>query len=370
MVRRFKFNGRSRTVAGIAASLYSSFKSKKRAQNKSYPGKSSSSSYKKKNVYSRKSRSRTTTRSKKARTVLPTISGISHSFHTTRSRARVTSNILKLPRGTYRKIATGGSSSGYTSQGVTAFSNMAQTDLNVFEGLTKYNSGITVGGVSAICNNYYISYCKTTTTITNQSLDSCKVYIYDLIGKVSVLNGGTYYKADDAWADGVTEQQGANSNTELFPGSTPTHYKLFNHNFWISRVTPVELAAGTSHEHCWYRKINKVYSNDQIANFSYWRGLHQSTMIVHYGLPHDNTTLESVVGTVSLTPVKIVYATSFEISGAQVSNTFNQEGQINGLTNNPTHLYGLSKSQETEDFTVSASAAAAVTKNIIGGLGV
>lgn len=366
MVRRFKFGGRQRTVAGIAASLYSSFKSKKRAQNKSYPGKSPASSYRKSTKTRRKSGSYTTTQKKKKKIIFTGAAGFSKSSRFTRTTGRVTKDILKQPQTKYKVIATGGNVAGNASQGVFSFRFGAQPDTALLFNNAAVDTGQAVNTTS-FTKHLYIGSIMIKTLFTNQCLDTCKLRIYDLVCKQSQVLG-SYVTPEQQWANGVGAQQGPNTNSQFFPGDTPSQYKTFNQYWWIVGYQDVVMQPGSNHEHIWIKKVNKVYDYQNIQLNTAQRGLTMATMFVHHGMPHDDTTANSVGSKIAFSAPKIIFASSLQLSGCIVSNSSSQEYQVNGLSATATHLYGVKFSEETQDY-LTAAGTTVVTKNIIAGLG-
>lgn len=372
MGRRFKFQGASRSAAGIGASLYAAWKSKKGNPG---PGKSGRTTYKHKKKPNYKSKKRvgysstSTSYSKKTKIVKNPGLGLTNSFHYSGSTGRVDRYIMKLPQTKFKSIQVGANASGFASQGILSASIWGSSnDIQSLFNNAAVDSG-TVQASTSLTKKLYIGRFQHNALITNSSLDTAKVWIYDLICREDQPFALGFTNPEAHWALGVVAQEGPNTNSQFFPGDRPTQYKIFNQYWYVSKCTIVELGGGLTHNHVWKGKINKVYDYSKIKTQYATRGLTRVIMVVHHGMPHDSKTDETT-GSVSLSELKLVWAITNESSGTLVSTQGAQEYQINNLTANPTHVYGVVKSEETIDFAVAMPSGAAVAKNILQGLGV
>lgn len=128
--------------------------------------------------------------------------------------------------------------------------------------------------------------------MSNMSLGSCEVEIYDLISKVSTAS---VLLPNSQWTAGlVDEDVSALSPTINQYGSVPTSSKAFNLTWKIVKRTKVELGPGRSHEHLFTQKPNIIMDSEYLRQFNQIKGITSAMMIVQKGLIGD-----SVVGTTS-----------------------------------------------------------------------
>lgn len=190
---------------------------------------------------------------------------------------------------------------------------------------------------------------KCDSTITNQSVDTIQMLLIDVIAK---NNQTAAFNPATSWESAVTEMAGVESSVNSFnyPGNVPWRYPHFNQNFWIKKIKRITLAPGGYHNHIVQRTFNKIYDNSLFEDFSSIRGVTTCTMVVFQGMPHDSSTTYNAIGNIALTPVKIVWNSTWTIKARPASVTSQQEWQNTTLPSTITNLYGIGPSQNLWNF--------------------
>lgn len=257
--------------------------------------------------------------------------GISHSF-VSYGRGKYRKGLKAItPPMTVEGLATGGvTTAGAT--GVQAIGYLAAT-YNTTEITANLNYGLNYLNASASTTSspsyqtgqrsfkMGLDYAQYKSWFTNQEGQSLTLLIFDCVSKRD--GPSSSYDPTTLWQTGLTSEvdgTGATNQTSA-PGSMPTTSKTFNDYWKIAGLTKVELGPGRSHEHIFRHKLNRVFDTEILASIAnYVKGISCASFVVAYGVPTDSSAT-SAVGTVSLSPVKLIWVTQFRHVSRALSST-------------------------------------------------
>lgn len=244
---------------------------------------------------------------------------------------------------TYETIATVGLAGGeqqQSSQDVTymydqtTLETLYQACLNTNSRYT--NSTLNTSGNASI--KLYAESLISNLELSNQSVAACTLDIYDCVAKVS-SNNATFYGPTLCWNRGILEEDFTSGNilgggiytgTSLFPYAVPTTSRMFNQYWKIVKRTTVEMDEGTSHSHVFNFSPHKIIDTQDFNQNPMIKGLTCCHFIVARGSWADSSQ-NSAIGTIVLTPVKLVGCSRQKYITRMISNNFRTYEQYNNV---------------------------------------
>lgn len=170
----------------------------------------------------------------------------------------------------------------------------------------------------------------------NQEPSDVSIELYDLISKVTEP---TVRYANADWNNGLINQQGiAAVNSYTQPYTVPTDSKLFNMTWRIHKKTVIRLAPGRLHKHTFKFHVNRVVDMGYWNDYAQVRGLTYQLMVVARGTPSD-TVAGSTVGSIALTPVKIIGTFRYKYHAQIISAFPRNVSLLSALTTGNAALY-------------------------------
>lgn len=267
--------------------------------------------------------SRTITRTKRRpRVIQSPPNGLSKSFNLCKCiPSKVTGLYKKLTQpciqqfiGTIGVSTTGATGKQISTEFTPMYTRMdlvaqANETLALQNGAVSSNpSGIVSGTGKGNLYKMFFAYGESSTMMTNQEQFTTIVKVYDLkcIRNTNVAPIAT-------WVEGALQQLGANTsgytgNGVDAPGATPYQSSYFRKYWKILKCTEVELGPGRVHRHTFVHRMNKLVDTSVFSDNGqtiYIAGLSTLQLVVSHGIPGD-TLATNAVGTITLTPVKLV----------------------------------------------------------------
>ena len=172
---------------------------------------------------------------------------------------------------------------------------------------------------------------------TNQALESCEIEIYDLIAKVTKP---TVNPPTDDWETGIDDAQSSGINTRSTPYSTPFSSKVFNQSWKCVKRTQIYLPEGGQHRHTFNFSPNMICDSEYFQKFNSVKGITYAMMVVCRGMPADSTA-GTAVGTVTLTPSKVIVVNRFSYLFRMVDQHPSIVDQNSALSTAAANLYAV-----------------------------
>lgn len=168
--------------------------------------------------------------------------------------------------------------------------------------LKQIASYVTPSGVSALPKRFVLESATSEFMITNSTLATLYVDIYDIVRKRDAEAGlGQTYNPGNAWNQGVTDEVGG-PNYYRTLNSLPTDSMLFKEYFKVVQRSHIGLAQGATHKHHVMLKPNKLINTALLNTKSVdedLAGYVVYTMFVVYGQPCSVPGTPPVVTTAS-----------------------------------------------------------------------
>ena len=145
------------------------------------------------------------------------------------------------------------------------------------------------------------------TIFQNQSPTPSEIIVYDLISKVTKV---TASNPNTDWETGIDNIQGAAANSQTYMGASPKASKTFNMNWHIVRVHKTVIEPGSTHEHVFKFKPNRILDMEYPTNYGQIRGITHACMTVVKGTGLvDDTLAYNSAANITVPAVKIIYLT-------------------------------------------------------------
>lgn len=133
---------------------------------------------------------------------------------------------------------------------------------------------------------YVLESCQAEFLITNSSLASMYVDIYDIVRKRDVGKSPTDKQPLAAWQSGLYWESGGDTNAVLAVNSVPTDSEEFKQYFKVVQRKHIGLPQGASHRHMVRLRPNRLIDTSLLNSLAGDpAGLTCYTMIVAYGQP-------------------------------------------------------------------------------------
>lgn len=139
--------------------------------------------------------------------------------------------------------------------------------------------------------------------MVNQSDCVTTVYLYNLLAKTS----STLTDPTTDWQTGLTNIQGANTESNTLPGTRPTMSKTFNMRWKVLGVQTLELLPGKVHKHKYTFKPNAIIDYEYFQTNTMVKGITNAVMMVGKGTPIDDNLTFAAPANITLSPVKVIY---------------------------------------------------------------
>lgn len=165
---------------------------------------------------------------------------------------------------------------------------------------------------------------------TNSSNAVVRGYLYDIVPRQDIYNNSLDpISPTNAWVQGAQDSTGSASSGANVPGSLPWNSSKFTHFFHIKKITAVILAPGQTHYHRVTYRMNKIVSNEILAqsNINLIRGMSMSQMAVWYGQP----VVDSTGLAVTTAALKVLSVSRFQYSYTYMSNNISTLTFSNGI---------------------------------------
>lgn len=200
---------------------------------------------------------------------------------------------------TYQITQVGNLSSTQGRQRVYSFGYLTRLDLRT----TK--EALLAGSTTTKNIRYVVKSGRMKIMLRNQSNSNARMTIYDISCKRHAVAQGID-TPDEAFSVGLNDLSTGTSTYDLV-GATPYKSPEFRRNYYVNRVTYVNMEPGESHEHIMHFNYNKVLDTVQIEHIVDAQGIPGFTrfcMIVFHGmLGHESATPDKV----TYMPVTIDY---------------------------------------------------------------
>jgi len=154
--------------------------------------------------------------------------------------------------------ATGVQAVSYNLAGIPP--SMSGQNINFLYARTvAYNSSPQLPNSTTRGYKLYLDYTEDTTMISNLTVTSCTVDIYDILAKNNVQ--GVQPDPIVQWNQGLRMDQGTDSVTfpEQIVGSVPYSSPIFTRYSRVIKHTKVEMPPGGCHEHKWTQRIGRSF---------------------------------------------------------------------------------------------------------------
>lgn len=178
--------------------------------------------------------------------------------------------------------------------------------------------GAAVQTPEALDKQFFIESYKSILTLTNQSPNTAKVVVYNLIARQD-KQAASPIVPKTIWQLGLTKQAGRDINNELttYPGSDPRQSLLFRDNYTILKKTEVEMHTGANHEHTFYFDVNKKIPMQKLdeyqgVGYGQFRGVTNFIMITVNGMLCDSAA-SFAFGNVTTDRAKVIWRNQIEV---------------------------------------------------------
>lgn len=174
-----------------------------------------------------------------------------------------------------------------------------------------------VSGAPSIPKRYHLESVVGELLMTNSSLATQYVDIYDIVRKRDTGNATYTDNPLDAWRYGVSDQTVTSPDLEAWKNvmSLPTDSKLFNDYFRVIKRNHIGLVAGATHRHSVILKPNKIIdselirrSNGDLAGYAVY------CLVVINGQPASISDEAGAIVTTAKTALDVVYSGRFKYS--------------------------------------------------------
>lgn len=285
----------------------------------------------------RKSFTTTTTTRKKEKVVRPAPGGISHSYTSRKLYPGRYSGVIKALGNsqTYNILNTVPVIALFNQQGTAAVGGLwSQNTLQqLYNNGSKTKSQPSGGMVLQTYQKSWKMHLESaiiTCLFTNTSPNGLEVDIYDCVSKVTTSN---FIATDQAWNQGLIDQELVATSTSIkAPYCVPTESKLFNVNWRILKRTRVELAAGSSHEHIFYNKINRQVDAEYCVNYAQIKDITYQQLVVVRGVLVDSSPGVTTANNIGFAASKLLCCVREKYIVRQVQSTPRTSFLTNNLT--------------------------------------
>nr|WAE42997.1 MAG: capsid protein [Cressdnaviricota sp.] len=239
--------------------------------------------------------------------------GLSNSTTVIRSKQMPKMPNIKILAGVcnYKSVQQGSITGAIGKQGVGTLYN-GRGASNWLAAIAAVNSNLpaTLPAQPPVANatstKVYLQSLTSKYVITNQSPQTCILYLYDNVNKKDLLTGASH-TSSSAWTQGLVDQQGIITQSIYHWDNQPTETKFFNQQYKIWKKRRIELGPGRSHEHICYLKINKIVDTELLELNENLRFIGYEQMFIIHGLPVDDTNNQSASTTVTIAASKVDY---------------------------------------------------------------
>lgn len=253
----------------------------------------------------------------------------------------------------YRKLAAP-QTAQYVAAGKVA-SLIGRQGVATFDFLTKGNldgikSVVTAGGSDKNVK-WFMKTGRLKLTLRNQSNSNCRLTLYDVLPK-RLTCSTSIDSPEEAFSKGLSDLSGATiSSTSL--GVTPFKSPEFRRNFYVHRVTYVNLEPGETHEHVvhfiWDRFIDTVAFEN--VNSQGIPGFTRFVMAVFHGMLGHESADDAVV---THLPVKLDYSIMREWSYSWMETPAPTVSRVDALPLTITNFDFMGQSDDIDADNVAA----------------
>lgn len=222
--------------------------------------------------------------------------------------------------------------------------NSTTTDLSyILNKVASQVSNTTVSDITLAANVKYknlrvlLERAQCKFLMTNQSIANACVTIYDIIARAD-----TSIAPATAWNSGLLDEASSTATYNASnPGATPFASELFCTHYKVIGKTELMLGQGQTHEHLIAYKPNKFFNFTDLADSdTSLRGVTLFTMIVVHGVPDNDQTVQTNVGTSSIA-LDVVTTKQLSWTYSQVNyTTYDYQNNLPTITTERVMDYG------------------------------
>jgi hypothetical protein len=145
-------------------------------------------------------------------------------------------------------------------------------------------------------NRAVVMSCSAEIMLTNMDLAPARVTLYDVIARRDIPSSSLNLP-DVAWKVGYADEGGSNSNYSII-GTTPFSNDTFVQFYKVLKITNIVMSQGQTHFHRVNFSPNRLIDGEYI-NYDQqgYKGLTCHTMIVHSGMPANDSVTKTQVST-------------------------------------------------------------------------